>query len=375
MLLLFSCNKGNKQINFTLNINIKDNTEIVQVELFTKDYSKLLFDTQFVNVLKTTVKVPIEDFYIINYKTKKSTSGPPVYITNNSVIKNISNNLNEFHTIRDNWITTCFDNNILFEGTKLISRVSNQLAEYKKHNDSLILHFLHKSITDSVDYYTLNYENYKNNIVFPKYCEEVIDLILSNNNSPSTLLIINELWSSCVTGIQVVNRIQIHLENIPNKYKNTIEFKQAFNKYERLKKYHNLETAPPLVSNTVNNEKLTVDFSKNDLTLVDFWASWCIPCREEHPKLKLLYDKYRKFGFDIVGVSLDTDKTNWLDAIEKDEIPWLQLSDLSNQSAIKSSFGVVSVPEKFLVDSRGKIVLKGFSSTELETFLKQQLIY
>ena len=119
---------------------------------------------------------------------------------------------------------------------------------------------------------------------------------------------------------------------------------------------------------------IAMDPSKAKLTLVDFWASWCGPCRRESKTLSTLYEKYRSKGFEIYGVSLDDDKEKWLEASEKDKRVW---TDVSNQKAFKTpaalEYSVTALPAKFLIDSEGKIVAKNLSGKDLEEKLEKLL--
>lgn len=103
--------------------------------------------------------------------------------------------------------------------------------------------------------------------------------------------------------------------------------------------------------------------------LVDFWASWCKPCRAENPNLLLAYNKYKSKNFTILGVSLDEDKSRraWLGAVKKDSLPWTQVSDLKGfQSKAAVMYGVSAIPTNFLVDPSGKIIARNLRGEDLE---------
>lgn len=119
-----------------------------------------------------------------------------------------------------------------------------------------------------------------------------------------------------------------------------------------------------------------VNFSdfKGKYVLVDFWASWCAPCRAEMPNVLKIYNAYKDKGFTVLGVSLDTKSANWKKAIRDDKMPWTQLSDLKGwKNAVSSGFGIESIPSNLLIDPSGKIIARDLIGAALENKLKQLL--
>lgn len=101
--------------------------------------------------------------------------------------------------------------------------------------------------------------------------------------------------------------------------------------------------------------------------LVDFWASWCGPCRQENPVVVEAYKKYRGKGFEIIGVSLDDDKASWIAAIKADDLSWLHVSDLKGwKSDLAKEYNIRSIPDNFLLDKNGKILARGLRGKDLE---------
>jgi thiol-disulfide isomerase/thioredoxin len=107
------------------------------------------------------------------------------------------------------------------------------------------------------------------------------------------------------------------------------------------------------------------------VTLVDFWASWCGPCRKSNPHLKQLYNKYHSKGFNIIGVSEDklTDKSSWLNAIAVDALPWQQVID--DYGRIAEIYNVSGIPHTVLIDSKGGIIFQKKSTYTIEKKLKE----
>ncbi len=128
------------------------------------------------------------------------------------------------------------------------------------------------------------------------------------------------------------------------------------------------QIAPDFTQNDAdgNPVKFSDIYSKNELTLLDFWAAWCGPCRGENPNVVAVYNDYKDKGFSVFGVSLDKDKDKWLKAIEDDNLTWDHVSDLAFWSnAAAKLYAVRSVPSSLLVDKNGKIIAKNKREDEL----------
>ena len=128
------------------------------------------------------------------------------------------------------------------------------------------------------------------------------------------------------------------------------------------------QTAPDFTMNDQNGNpvKLSDIYSKNEYTLIDFWASWCGPCRRENPNVVENYQSYKVKGLGVLGVSLDTDKGKWVKAIADDQLTWTHVSDLKgwkNQAA--ALYSVNSIPANLLVDKTGKIIGRNLREEKL----------
>lgn len=121
-----------------------------------------------------------------------------------------------------------------------------------------------------------------------------------------------------------------------------------------------------------NMHKLSEYAGKGNYVLVDFWASWCGPCRKEMPNLKKVYDSFHSKGFEIVGVSLDNNKKSWTDAVENMQMTWPQLSDLKAwKNSAAQLYYIKSIPATLLIGPDGKIVASNLRGQELEKKLEE----
>ena len=119
---------------------------------------------------------------------------------------------------------------------------------------------------------------------------------------------------------------------------------------------------------------LMSEVAKNKITVIDFWASWCGPCRQEMPFMLEMFSKYKDKGLGIVGISLDEDSDSWKAATQQLNIPWIQMSDLKGwENAIAKHFCVNSIPHTIVVDQQGKILKRGLRGEKLEEFVAKQL--
>ena len=132
--------------------------------------------------------------------------------------------------------------------------------------------------------------------------------------------------------------------------------------------------APELSFPSPSGESIALSSLRGKYVLLDFWASWCRPCRAENPNVVRLYKKFNKKGFEVFSVSLDEDKGKWLQAIEQDNLDWTHVSDLKGWQAVPAQiYGVSAIPQTYLLDPEGKIVAKNLRGAELEQKLEELL--
>lgn len=128
--------------------------------------------------------------------------------------------------------------------------------------------------------------------------------------------------------------------------------------------------APDITLNNPEGQPVSLSSLRGQYVLIDFWASWCKPCRIENPNVVKVYNKYKDDGFEIYGVSLDQDKNRWVNAIKQDGLEWLQVSDLRSWNSIAGKlYNVTSIPFTVLLDKEGKVIQTNLRGAALEAKL------
>jgi peroxiredoxin len=134
------------------------------------------------------------------------------------------------------------------------------------------------------------------------------------------------------------------------------------------------QTAPEINLPSPSGKNISLSSLKGKYVLVDFWASWCGPCRAENPNVVEAYKKFKDKNFTILGVSLDNDKEKWMKAVADDNLTWNHVSDLQGWESIAArTYNVQSIPTNFLINPEGKIIATNLRGAELEATLEQTL--
>ncbi len=191
----------------------------------------------------------------------------------------------------------------------------------------------------------------------------------ANSGSPAALFFIDKL--NMDTDFEIFKKVSDALYEKYRDYKLVTDLK---NRVDLEMKLQPGNTAPEITLPDRDGKPVSLSSLRGKVVLIDFWASWCGPCRRDNPEVVRMYNRFKDKGFDIFGVSLDRDAASWLAAIEKDGLIWSQVSDLKYwQSAGAEAYGVKAIPHTVLVDRDGKIIARKLRGKALESKLEEIL--
>lgn len=189
-----------------------------------------------------------------------------------------------------------------------------------------------------------------------------------NNNIGHTFILSN-IAASMLTAEHCKMLLMAIPEDFKTKYENAPEVLEAMEKKSKSAMTEAVDAQ--LVKADASTVQLMDIVKANKYVLIDFWASWCPPCIQEVPNLKVAYGEYKDKGFEIVGISVDREADEWQEAIKNHQMDWLHFNDA--EGLVADMYGVMGIPHTLLVDSEGKIVGKNFRGEQLSKKLAELL--
>ena len=251
------------------------------------------------------------------------------------------------------------DSNSLFEftvngsdDTEILKSIENKITNYRSEIRELNINFVEAS--QNRDFELVN--SIQSEFDFKKNQFELsLKDYLSSAKSSLAVLVTADYLD--------IEENLIFWETIYNKYTEEFEdnsyFKNFENKLIKIKSISIGSVAPDIILNDTSGVPISLASLRGKYVLLDFWAAWCRPCREENPNIVENYNNYKSYGFDVYQVSLDRTKEDWVRGIKQDKLPWINVSDLKYyQSEAAELYNVDRIPSAFLLDPQGKIIAK-----------------
>ncbi|PSL47575.1 peroxiredoxin [Chitinophaga niastensis] len=196
------------------------------------------------------------------------------------------------------------------------------------------------------------------------------DFLSKNTSSPIAMFVLNQVAGYDLKPAEITPLFKkLHKEA-----KNSPSGKEFSKRLESARKTAVGQSAIEFSQADAEGKDISLASFRGKYVLVDFWASWCGPCRAENPNVVKAYDKFKSKGFEILGVSLDDKKDKWLAAVEADKLTWTHVSDLKGwKNAAADLYGVRAIPQNVLIDPKGKIVAKNLRGEDLVAKLEEIL--
>lgn len=365
-LILFSCNKiSDDEFLIEGNIvNMEDGMPIYLERFNEENFTFETFDTAIISKSKFSFRGKVLKEPSLCYFRPETTNAKSMFILENGVIKiKIDKDSMQF-----NKLSGTTNNEFLQKYNDILNPIYREMANFQSVNsEKLNLAFKNN---DSTAIKNLQEEFNK---LSKKQAKLNLDFVRNNPNAFINPLILENLLNQQTADAEEVLEVY---NLIDKKIKETKKGKMVQEQLELLTNIGVGKTAPDFKGS--NPDGKTISFKENlgKITMIDFWASWCVPCRRENPNVVKLYNEFKDKGFQIIGVSLDNpgESKKWKDAIVADKLTWPQISNLQGwNDEIAKKYNVRGIPATFLVDANGIIIAKDLRGEELRAKVAELL--
>jgi len=200
-----------------------------------------------------------------------------------------------------------------------------------------------------------------------EYSQKVLNFVNENKNSLAGFYAATSLDQ-----YKYEQQLVAYADQIKDNFKDNPAVQRFKRQMEAIKPISVGHKAPDFTVQGINGKPIKLSDYKGKYVMLDFWASWCGPCRQENPNVVKQYHKFNSKGFNILGISLDTEKKDWQQAIKSDGLAWAHGSDLKKfDGPVELAYHIEAIPSNFIIDPNGIIVAKNVTGADLEDFLNK----
>ena len=360
--VLIACNKaGDNEYIVTGTIKGIDNGKLVTLEVQDETTGQLkAVDTVKIEngkfVFKGSAKEP--EMYLVQVE---KVQGKVPFILENGDIDMVINK----DSVAITKVTGTYNNEELTGYKENGMKIQKKMMKFQQDNMAKMNEAQQKQ--DTVVMNSLRKEYSKFQEEFSKQSE---DYLKTHPKAFISALIIEGMFNQMIPDVNTIKKYYTALDQSLKDTKHGKSIKTKLDKLAKPVATNSVEVgsmAPNFSAPSPDGKAISLKESLGKVTIVDFWASWCAPCRAENPNVLALYNELHAKGLNIIGVSLDKDAAKWKEAIAKDKLSWNQISNLKEfNDPIAVTYGIQQIPSTYVLDASGKIVAKDLRGAELK---------
>ena len=268
--------------------------------------------------------------------------------------------------VEDTKVSGSKNNDMLMAYDAEIKPVQKKMSEFQANNMAKIQQA--QTTNDATIMQSLQNDF---NALLEERKNKTVDFVKKNKDGYISLILLEQLGQSQSISSEEFKKMY---DELSSDIKTSKKGKELGETISKLSATEIGKKAPDFKAPDTQGKMVSLHENLGKVTLIDFWASWCAPCRQENPNVVRIYNQFKDKGLAIIGVSLDKDADRWIKAIEDDKLTWLQVSNLKEwKDPIAKEYGITAIPATYLLDEKGVIIARDLSSEELEVKLNELL--